>query len=455
MEILHKKFILYLIAAFLISYRLSKSTDDRIVSFIFSYYILTAPILSIQTFMIHIPGLSIDLQANRILLIILIIMLIFESMSPEEGRRFVVDDKRPMFEVFSGLFLGAVVLSLVVNYSSIQQKQRLITVPLEILLFILVYYVAKKRVTPLVFEALIKALVVLLLFSAITAIVQVFDPYFLKTGRPTAAFDGIWRSSGIFHDEYELGFLTNFGMVLFLIRYKRRCLLYFGFPLLFAALITTFHRLDWLICVACYCLYIFLTKGRKAFFIIIACVCGLYVISQVVVPYCEGNQRFKSFEQNRLYYDTVSERFLQYQLAVKFIATHFWGLGGYDTREYYDVIEEHKMIRTKGNPVVVHDGYLAVGVQYGGLAALAFSCMLGSMLAYFIKRSDLCDGRTLCPLFIVFIWILSNISNDMSTFNSYVVVLVALIAGSLVSIRNSWSSADAFEAAAIPGPQCE
>ena len=208
-------------------------------------------------------------------------------------------------------------------------------------------------------------------------------------------------------------------------------------PLLCIALITTFHRLVWIIFVVCLGSHLFLTKRIRTMFIFIFLFILVYAFSSNLLSNIEKNEMAQSFIERRLLYDTVTERFLQYNIAFQIISNHFWGLGGYDTKEYYEIIAEHSMIRTKGNPVVIHNGFLATGVKYGKISMLIFPAMMVSMLIYFIRKIEINNTITLYPFYIVLIWMLSNLSNDLSNFNVYFVILVALVSGSFVSLYNN------------------
>ena len=79
MEILHKKLILYLILVFIPVIVLSFKTDNKLISFIFIFWIFASPVLATKIFIIDIQYLPFNLQPNRILLILLTLIIFFNK----------------------------------------------------------------------------------------------------------------------------------------------------------------------------------------------------------------------------------------------------------------------------------------------------------------------------------------------------------------------------------------
>jgi len=443
---LGKKFIAYVIIAFIIGLRLSSKTDNRILSFTFVFWIIASPILWKDIFFLEISFLPINIQPNRLLLIFLILYLFFDRPTGNYTHQSNRNFQKPVFELFIYIYLITVLISFMVNYPQLQYKQQVITVPLEILLFILIYHIAKTRVSFSVLDSIIKALVIVSLSTSIIAIYQyLFEPYFFRSGGQRGAFGSLFRSTGIFHDEYELSCLLIISIIVFFVRYKGSKFLYISLPLLIIALITTFHRLSWIIFAVSFVSYFFITRKIKLVIIIpfLLLLMAVYAFSPYLIGYLEGGKSFRSFKEERLLSDTVTSRFLQYEIATKIIADNFWGIGGYDNKIYYDIMEEYSMTRSETKPgsmhsnvYVIHNGYLSTGVLYGIPSMVAFIGMILSMLVYFAKQVNIKNEMTIIPVYIIFIWLMFNISNNFSNFNFYYILLVALLSGSFVSLYN-------------------
>jgi O-antigen ligase len=348
-------------------------------------------------------------------------------------------------------FFILIVFSLIYNYPKIESKI-IVTVPLNILIFLSVYHISKNKVTPLVIDSIINAIVILSLFCALLAIYQLLiDSNFLKICPPRIDFGSFVRSSAIFNSEYELGYILNFSIIIFLVRYKNKSVLYIALPLLIFALFSTFHRLNWIIFVICMLLYAIINKRfhlviRYSFIFLGA---GIFLF--LVIPEILEQKELQLFIDNRLLSDS-GKRFIQYKMALEIISNNFFGLGGYNTKEYYNMAVSYDLIQKKGIPHVVHNGFLAIAVKYGVLTMLSFIFMVISMFVYFAKKISFNNLTTTFPYFIILIWLLSNLTNSITQFNSYFEILIAIICGSFISLYKKTDNSGKNKESLKPNP---
>ena len=200
----------------------------------------------------------------------------------------------------------------------------------------------------------------------------VFDSDFLKICSPRPAFGNFIRSSGVLPSEYELGFLLNFAIILLLVRHLNTSLLFIALAILIIALFTTFHRLNWAIFVVCSSSYLFISKKVRAAFLLLLLFIGLSSIIAISYfahpePYYRLAEKYDSeaFVKSRFLQDTVTGRLRQIAITAEWISENTLGLGSYKTKEYYKLMAKHGMIHHGYIPLVVHNGYLAVGVAVG------------------------------------------------------------------------------------------
>lgn len=423
----------YLIFTFLLAILLSRKTDKKLLSFLISFYILAQPVLTIE-YTVNLPILPFDLQPNRILLFILPIFLLTDMISKKN----VQYQDNPFFEKCLLLCLISVGIALIWNHRSIPTKEFII-IPSQILLFVFIYFVLKKQATEKLNETIIKAIIFVAFISSIIAIIQLFFDYsFMKTHGVRGALPGVVRSTGIFFGEYDLGFIINFAFILSIVRYhKKYVYLYVILPVLFLGLFSTFHRLSWIIFILFFITYLFLFRKSK---LTIASITGLIMVSGVILMLFFSNPNIlKKVENEPIVHDrllkSISGRLSQYVLIANTIIKYPIGLGGYDNKIYSNIMEKENLHTSSHKiPWVIHNGYLAFGLLYGVLGLFSFLGLIISMLVYFYKNYSVKRPDTAYPFFIVLLWALSNVSNSVSSLNTYIVIIVAIVCGSYMSI---------------------
>jgi hypothetical protein len=430
-------FIIYVFAALIAAFRLSAKTDRRWLSFLLIFWIFTQPILN-TVLLLKIPGLGFDLQPNRILLFLLVPYLFIAGMG--EGGAI----QRPPFEKYIYIYLGIVFIALAFNFDVIR-KQSLAVVPLEILTFLVFYTSAKRYATTSFLDSIIKAIILMAVVSALISFVQIFiNSEFLKTGEPRIAFGKVVRASGVFQSEYELGYFQILAIMITMVKFKES---FWRIPLilLFAAsLVTTFHRLDLLILLACLASYVWFFGKPGQMAASYGAMFFALLLGVVFFTIFEGDLGNSEFVKQRLKEDTVSGRFDQYRVIVQSLPDFaFAGMGDYSTKEYFKFMEKAGHVYTKGwgtsqlhrEAYAVHNGYLEVAILYGAFAMTAFIALLFSMFRYFKQRINSELPYAIVPFYAVLIWMLANISNGVSAFRIYFVLLLAILAGSMIAMQ--------------------
>ena len=428
-------FIIYIAFAVIIAGVLSFKADKKLLTFIFAFFILAQPIFQAK-YVIAIPGMPFELQANRVLLIILLPFLASGATHRFRSNR----KHKPAFEYFLYFYFVFVFFSLVFNlvaYHRVEAKMLIVT-PMEILIFILVYHVLKKEATPSLAEGLLKAIVVLSIIMVFIAIYQLLgDSSFMRLNEPRIAFAGFKRSTGLFPEEYDLGYFVNFAIIICLVRYRSKpIILSITLPLLVITLFATFHRLNWIIFFVCLTSYFFVLKKTRAALFLLILLLVLFLIA--LVPYFAGSGKYaqlagqkevQTFSKERLLKDTVTGRFEQYKFVIDVMSHNLMGLGGYENETYLSLLREHRMETKTDLTLTVHNELLAVGIKYGVLSLIVLSGMMISMFIYFKKRISPGQPETVYPFYAALIWALSNISNSVTDFRAYFVLLVAIVSG--------------------------
>lgn len=436
------EYLIYVLASVVAGFYVAAGTDRKLLGFILALWIMAQPVLNAK-FIIAIPGLPFELQPNRILFLFLVMYLIWGKLSGRSNAQQNADDiRRPPFEKYIYIYLFAVLVSLAVNYSSIQPKN-IIVAPLEILTFLAVYTACKNYMTKSLFEAIIKAVVIFAVVSACIAIVQIlFLQEFMRTVEPTIAFGKVYRAYATFQEDGALGFFTILSLIIVLVRYQNQSRLYAILPLIIVSVLFTFHRLGILIffiCLTMYMAYYSKKKYGMPVLLLMLTIPVMLVLSLYLYQQMGGHS---AVVEERLKQDTVTGRFMQYQVAFESTLGHPLGMGGYENPEYNQLMAKYNMMKwvpdkfgAHPEPLAVHNGYLEVGIKHGVLAMLIFIALLVSMLRYFRRMASGHHGYNIVPFFAVLIWVLSNTTQSTSAFRAYYVILLAILCGSLTALQ--------------------
>ncbi len=454
-------FVLYVVVMFFVSVYLSRKTDRKFLGFILMFWILTQPVLH-SKFIIDIPGLPFDFQPNRILLIVLLLyfttmkMLGVKGMQSQNG--YV---KPPSFEKFFYAYLIIITASLTYNYGYITHKN-LVVIPSSILTFILGYHVAKNYMTKKLFDEVIKTIILLALTCALIAIIQIgINADFLKTGEPRIAFGSLARATGIFLSEYDLGQFQILALFIVITSVRRSFWRSILVLLLLLSILLTFHRLDILILIMSFAIYNLLLGQAANKVIMAAAMIFVVIVGGVTFSIFESSISDTDFAKERLSNTTIKGRFEQYGVIIKAIPKKaLFGMGGYESKVYADLmIESGHAYSVNGGtykwykvPYEIHNGFLQVAAYHGLIALGVFVSMMYLMLMYFKRRLSREFPFTFVPFVAVLIWALSNLSNGMSGFSNYYILLLSIITGSFVSLysrENEVEFADANSAADI------
>lgn len=446
-------YLAYLIFAVVAALFLSRKTDRKLLSFVLILWLLAQPVINAK-FIIALPGLPFELQPNRILFLVMFVYLVWDMLTRPKS----APEARPPFEKYIYAYLVLVIVALAVNFSYMNPKS-VIAVPLEIVTFLTVYTVTKRCMTESVFEAIIKGIILLSVVSAVIAVLQfTVAPMLLRTGDLRPAFGNTLRATGIFQSEYDFGYLQILAIIIALIRYRGRMVRFFVIPLLVLSILLTFHRLDYIILYLCVVAYLAILSKRKLSLSAIAlaiAIPALLLLSYEAYKTWGGHS---VVVEERLKADTITGRFHQYQVVWDSMWDHPLGLGSYDHPDYVRLMSQYGMLqwfidklgRSYTMPLAVHNGYLAAGIQYGVLGMVAFIFLVFSMLLYLKRRVDLQWQYSAVPFFAAMIYALSNISNSISIFRAYFVLLLAILCGSLVRLYRKHRKRNEFLKNVVP-----
>lgn len=430
-------YIIYVLFAFCVSIYLIRGTEHKVFNTLLVFWVLAQPVLT-KKFTIQASGMPFDLSANRLLLLMFI--LVFMRLLMSGGFRSGDARHRAGFERYLFIFLLLMVFSVAVNFGQLPFKQ-VVAIPLEFLTFLFMYLIVSREVTAASFRVIIKAIIIMAVINALLAINQLVGyQELLATGRFQSAFGGVSRSMGLLPEENVMGSFQLVAMFLCLGFYRGKRIIYFVVPLLVISVILTFHRLDNLTMIITSLIYLkyYSVKRKSIGFFAVA---ALFVVS--VIPaylvFQSGGGSSELVEQ-RLLSSGIEGRFAQYKVAIGEMPKHPFGLASYLNEKYVALMTRYGMtisiMHPDGTheirPLGIHNGYLAIGVLYGIPGLIVFIIILVKMFNYFRYRVSRSEPVTLAPVFAIFIWAMVNISDPMNSFSAYSILVIGLLAGTFV-----------------------
>lgn len=428
-------FASYIFLGVILSAYLSNRTDKPLLGFVLILWLVASPVS--RVYIVSIPGLPIDIQANRLLFVFLTTYFLWAILSGTRGN--LKSNHKYLFIKYIYAYLTVVILALIYNSTYLPIKS-VASVPIEIITFIVVYFIGKRFVSTSLRNALLDAIVIVAVASSFIAIVQVgINEQFFRVSPDEVrrAFGNIYRATGVFQSEYEFGYFQIFSIFILLSRYRNKWLKYPSFVMISISIVLTFHRLDYLIFLTCILFYVFLytsKSNRVLFAVITVFLIGLsipgYIILQRTIMKSDAVQQ-------RLLVNTMSGRMHQYEVLLKAIPDNPLGVGGYENEAYEKLMFDNDLsisyIDERGlwskKPLLAHNGYLAAGIKYGVMGFLLFTAFVVSLIRATYKLIDRSDKTTVLPFFCVMIWTISNMTNSVSNFRVHFVLIMALVCG--------------------------
>lgn len=431
--------VIYVLISIGMAIYFGRKVKQKYFAFIVFLWVFAQPIIN-NKFSVKIPMLNVDLNLNRILLISCIFVVLFGRA--ERIKNYV---RYPAFEIFFFFYMFIVVLSLFFNSGEIGVKRFLAT-SLEIVTFAFIYYTLKNHMRVDFFKVLISGILLLAIFNSILSLYQLLIDYqFLRVGDARKAFGSFYRSSGVFNSEYSLGIFQIISLYILVAVYRGKKVLFVLSPLIVMSVFSTFHRLDFVILIVTFIFYLtYYSVVKFKIFIVL----GVLMFIGAGMPLYELYKSVASdseFIKERLEQDTVSGRFKQYKVVINEIPKYPLGLGSHEHRIYQQLMIRNKMTISLHNPktgeveekgLVVHNGFLSIGMRHGLIALFLFAMFLITALMYFKKRINKDIPVSIVPVFAIIVWALSNISNAIIEFRSYEIIFIAILLGSYAGLYN-------------------
>lgn len=427
-------YIIYVLFALLISYLYSKNTTSFAYSFLIIFFILAQPVI-LGKYAYKLPVLDFDLTINRLYLILFAIMLLSTKQSSNFKNQ---SYKSPKFIIYISILTFSIVLSLLVNIDEIYLKYvlALLTDTLTFGLFILT---AKRFSDITVITAVCKSIILMMIISTLLQFPQfVGYGFFNIVDYELEAFSGFHRAMGLFHYEYQNGYMLNLALVIVYLMYGKIAILLA--PLYSTGLFLAFQRMNMIIAIFNFMIVKTLQKKFIVTFagiIILSIIISLLLTSDFLKP---SSQLSQDFNLNRAFVNnTVSGRFTQYYEVARAIFSNPFGFGSeLNSKRYYNLMRKINSIKSDGTPLLVHNGYLQLGIKFGIIPMLIYSFFVLRSLVYFYNKYRFFNNQIyIIPFCCLLILLIGNMSNGIYDFSFHYSLVVATIIGLFDSYNSS------------------
>ena len=428
-------FYIYFIFAAIVALFLIIKSDSKykIELFFLSFFLITGNLNELLT--IKIPGFSFfEIQPERFLFLMLLFFIFRKSLLSRKKLRLTFDRKVPWFEVALFVYVLMLTASQIVNSTEIGMENAIKTI-LEALAFLVIMVGLKLMANKPSYDLIGKSIIIGAVISSLVSLVQLsIDPYFLRIGDARVAFGDVLRSNGLFTAEYSNSYYLIIAIAWTLTTIKKNWLkisLIFLFTL---GVLSTFHRMSWIILAlvsVIYLVYIYKLAFEKILLIGLSC---LALFLSLSIFYYQDFMN-STLVQERLT-EPVDGRKGYYTIVLDNVDKKpFFGFGGYNNEVYYVNMLRITSSRDRATGVTggFHSTYFSVLFLYG---IPAFVCFVFFVLfsVFYYAKSGMENLYFVIPFLVSIIYLIGSLTNTF-LFLSYLSVLFAIHIGIGMGIK--------------------
>jgi hypothetical protein len=407
-------------------------------------WLLGCPILAQPKYIISIKQLGIDLQPNRLLFLILLLVVLFRLIQKVYLMIFQKKEfslKFDMYEFWMVAYFISSIFAYLVNFEFVSIRL-MVTNITNVLAFFLVYFFARKEMNSKDFYILAIILFFVGVVSSVIGIYQfLIDPNFFRFGIIRPAFSTFFRANGLFIQEFEQGMFLIFAFIICWEAFPTVKLRSILAVILGLGVFTTMHRLCWILFLVSF-LGLWLITTRKHNVLLEATGLLTLVIIFLSVWNFAGslgssNQFINDMLTERVGVDNLTIRMDLNYFAIRLIQEYPFGVGEYET-ETYQQEAYNQGIRYINDAktdaaLIIHNGFLSAGVRYGWLGLITFLMIFISSIFFFLRNSNHFGKHAYIPIFIILVYFLFNSTQDFSFFGQELSVIFGLLLGSFAA----------------------
>ncbi len=425
----------YLTLTFLLSLGITwrSQVRQKVVLLVYGFFYMSGTVRMILTF--KIPGVSFfEIQPDRFIFIFstfyLLILLRRRSNREMLKERWVA----PPFEWALYAYVAFILMAITYHFTHIGFREYVLLVSKN-LNFVAIYLLLKIVMDKKFFVGIGRMLLVGALLSAVISLIQFgIDPFFMRYDEMRPAFGSFIRSNGSFANEYSNSYFMIAGIcwALFTIKPIHWRVLIVG--ILCAGVITTFHRMSWLILIMILTInFVWLQRQRVDWLALggltlatLFLAVGLFFSREIMTS---------SLVKDRLS-EGVDSRFGYYAMVYENIgAKPLFGYGDKNNDVYYKSMLEitGQLARATGDQGSIHNGYLSNTFYYGIPALFLFVLVFILYLMYTFKHLSV-NPIFAIPFLFTIVYMLANLTNSflfLKVVSSYITLHMGVFTGLL------------------------
>ncbi len=395
----------------------------KIELFFISFYVLTGNINDLLT--VKIPGFSLfEIQPIRFIYLMLLFFIVRKTWFSKERFELAFKKKIPWFVVFLFVFVMLLIISVLVN-----SAWKGPTVIVDAIAFVIIMMALRQMADKASYDLIGKSIIIGAVVSSVLSFVQLLvEPFFLRIGGDRLAYDGILRSNGLFSGEYNNAYFLIIAITWTLTTVKKRWLK-MGLVCLFSlGVMTTFHRMSWIILALVILTYLIFIKKMALEKLALAGMSFSAIIISIFIFHYQDIMK-SDLVKERLN-DSVGGREGYYTMVLdNFDKRPLFGYGDFKNEVYYTNLLRITTDRKRATAETggLHNGYLTTLFLYGIPALICFTLFVLFSVFYY-ARSYQENLYFVIPFLVSIIFMIGNLTNTF-LFLSYLSVLFAIHIG--------------------------
>jgi O-antigen ligase len=435
--------IYILVSLVLWSYWISKAENKWFLAAIL-FWLFSLPILEDPRYVISLPFAGFDLQSSRILFLFLSATLFFFIFRAWiEGRSLIEYTVRRFrfYELWMAIFISIALVIIVLNIRELGARPAIV-IAVKLLTFLLIYSFARECISPHDFHLLAVAIVTFAILSSLVGIYQFFgDVNFFRIGVTRAAFGSFFRGNGLFDSEYDQGLFLTIALIIGLITIQAKWVKTLIVTIIPVGVFCTMHRGSWAILLIALG-FILMREFRKIYpWILSGAIIVILALLVVVNLPLQRNYPGSFLDQminQRVEDNTLDVRMTLNEYAIKMIQKYPLGIGAYSSSIYIQEAYNNSIDFVEGSPLIVHNGFLAIGVLYGIAGMGAFALFMLTTLIHYLQKNIRSTKIGFVAALVVISFLLINMTQDLSFMGEKSGLFLGLLIGSAISL-NSYS----------------
>jgi len=443
-------YVLYILVAFITCVVLTfkSTTQNRFVTFVISFWFLAHSVLGIEMFIIDIKGLPFDLQPRRLIFIIflayLLLLMLKNALQKTERKKIL------KYEMILYLYVAVSIFVSYMHNRAIVSVKEIILMNIPVLSFAVIYVVLKKTADEGMLRVFVKSFHILCVATSVIGLCQVVvSQYFFRIRDLRIAYGGIYRSTGVFPDEYTHSYFLVTGVILALFTVQSQKWRRFLIGLYFSGILLSFHRMSWITLAVLVLLFFIVVKKQLSKLVIIGASAGVLAMCLLLMlsPDIESLKSSSLYRQ-RLTDKTMGVRMRINEMVLRNIHKNWLlGFGSKESDMYYfgmleaDAGMDFAMDERGG----IHNGFLMELFFKGAIVFVLYILFFIFAIDYFVFLGRFRHAVFWLAAFELLKFVLASLTNGFSLGTSLgLLMAIALGVSAAIKVKEIYTENELF-----------